>query len=138
MVFGTKGRGFESLRVYSAANCLALVHRHRCRCSAVAFRLGPIMKFSAATLPLVTAFVAIVCAACIGWWKVIDPVPDEDLGFAAFLMSALSLTAHAPLWLPIAFAAYAIGGRTFSLRLVLLFAVAECGPRLLIAPKSPL
>jgi hypothetical protein len=80
------------------------------------------MKFSTTTLLLATAFVAITCAACIGWWKLVYHDLREG---NPLLVSLLSLTVFAPIWLPIAFLAYAIGRRRLFVWLVVVFAIVQ-------------
>ena len=83
------------------------------------------LQFSVSTLLLFTAAIAIAVTG-IQTWALIFPHNDRSpieritwcLGLAVELL---------PVWLPFAFATYAIARRTLSLRMILVFALVEAG-----------
>jgi len=87
------------------------------------------MRFSLQTMLLATAFVAITVAGyCAGWrtFYEIEGLPQFWFSFTAF-GHARALIEGLWVWLPLLFFAFAAGARRLTVRMLIAFAVCECG-----------
>jgi hypothetical protein len=76
-------------------------------------------RFSVKTILLVTAAVAITCAGVIGYRSIWSPY------FTAGYMPWNVFRYTAPLYVPIAFAAFALGRKKLSVPMIIAFAIAQ-------------
>jgi hypothetical protein len=76
------------------------------------------LQFSTRALLIVTAMIAICCSAVLTWKRYM--VPGWDIPTIA-----TGLEFDAAIWVPLVFAAYSIGRRTVTWKLVAVFALAE-------------
>ena len=78
-------------------------------------------QFSLRTLLLTMVCVAVACVGWIGWMN----TPGAGWGSRALGMPIRYVIMDVPLWLPFAFAAYAIGRRSVTITAVIVFAALE-------------
>ncbi len=84
---------------------------------------GMKLQFSTSTLLLITAAIAIACASLIAWTQIYQslfPRPDISVFYSMEVAIAIG-----PVWLPVAFAALAIGRRRLTVWMVIALAVGE-------------
>jgi hypothetical protein len=77
-------------------------------------------QFGTNTLLLATTVIAIALGGIIGWARFIGMLPEKGI---LWVVEIIPFTA--PIWLPIALVAFAIGRKAFTVRMVVLLAIAQ-------------
>jgi hypothetical protein len=78
-------------------------------------------QFGTKTILLVTAIVAIACGGMLGWEQIVG-LPAANRGL---IWTVEIIPFAAPIWIPIAFVAFAIGRKALTVRMVVALAITQ-------------